>query len=129
MQEESNVHVRDALPEHAGEKKKVVIVNHDDVAWFVDFQDAGSEFLVHAVIICPCLALCPTVRWFVLFVVEECVYFVLCKSSPARLVHQIDTSVRGTGLSIVAQPHRYGFASLVVRELPFQTSSVFLGNP
>ena len=53
MKKESNIYVRNLLPEHTGEKEEMIVVDHDNVAWFVEFKDSVGEFLVHPVVIRP----------------------------------------------------------------------------
>jgi hypothetical protein len=53
MEEEGNVHMRYSLAEHGREEEKMVIMDHDNIAWLVELEDSVREFLVHTVVVCP----------------------------------------------------------------------------
>jgi hypothetical protein len=53
MEEESNVHMWYSLSEHGREEEKMVVVNHDNIAGLVGFQNPIRKLLVHAIVVCP----------------------------------------------------------------------------
>ncbi|GJC91258.1 hypothetical protein ColKHC_00084 [Colletotrichum higginsianum] len=90
VQEEGDVHVGDALAQHAGQQHEVVVVDDDDVAGLVELDDAVGELLVHAVVVGPLQTLLAAVGRLVLLVVEEGVEVVLGVAAPPALVLEQD---------------------------------------
>lgn len=61
VQEEADIHVRYALPQHAGQEHEVVVVDDHNVAGLVKLEDLVGKLLVHAVVVGPVDALFPAV--------------------------------------------------------------------
>ena len=55
MQRESNIHAWQLLSQDAWQEEKLVVVNDDDVNWFVDVHDGISKALVETLVVSPCL--------------------------------------------------------------------------
>jgi hypothetical protein len=66
----------------------MVVMNHDNIARFIDLENTICKFLVHVVIVRPTLKFYLTIRRVVLFVVEEGIEIVFGKSSPFGLILQ-----------------------------------------
>ncbi|GJC77235.1 hypothetical protein ColLi_00073 [Colletotrichum liriopes] len=115
VQEEGDVHVGDALAQHAGQQHEVVVVDDDDVAGLVELDDAVGELLVHAVVVGPLQALLAAVGGLVLLVVEEGVEVVLGVAAPAALVLEQDALV--LLLVVVAEPDGHRLDGLAVGQL------------
>ncbi|GKT82231.1 LOW QUALITY PROTEIN: hypothetical protein Ct61P_00081 [Colletotrichum tofieldiae] len=127
VQEEGDVHVGDALAQHAGQQHEVVVVDDDDVAGLVELDDAVGELLVHAVVVGPLQALLAAVGGLVLLVVEEGVEVVLGVAAPAALVLEQDALV--LLLVVVAEPDGHRLDGLAVGQLGLEAGLVLLGQP
>ncbi|GKT50494.1 uncharacterized protein ColSpa_10675 [Colletotrichum spaethianum] len=127
VQEEGDVHVGDALAQHAGQQHEVVVVDDDDVAGLVELDDAVGKLLVHAVVVGPLQALLAAVGGLVLLVVEEGVEVVLGVAAPPALVLEEDALV--LLLVVVAEPDRHRLDGLAVGQLRLEAGLVLLGQP
>ncbi|TKW53368.1 hypothetical protein CTA1_7662 [Colletotrichum tanaceti] len=127
VQKEGDVHVGDALAQHAGQQHEVVVVDDDDVAGLVELDDAVGELLVHAVVVGPLQTLLAAVGRLVLLVVEEGVEVVLGVAAPAALVLEQDALV--LLLVVVAEPDGHRLDGLAVGQLGLEAGLVFAGQP
>jgi hypothetical protein len=64
----------------------MIVMNPDDVAWFVDLQDLLGICLIHVSVIGPRLLLGSTIVRGVLPIVKECVKLMFGVSSPPALI-------------------------------------------
>lgn len=127
VEEEGYVYMWNALSEHAGKQKKVVVVDHDNISGLVDLQNSIRELQIHAVVVRPRFAFRPTIGRFMLFVVEEREELVFGEAFPSCLIFQEDISI--SILSIVSQPDGHSLASLIMSELSFKLLLIFLAYP
>lgn len=127
VEEEGDVHVWDALAEHAGQQHEVVVVDNDNVAGLVEVDDAVGKLLVHAVVVGPLQALLATVGGFMLLVVEEGVEIMFGVAAPAALV--LEKDARFLLLVVVAEPDGHRLDGLAVGELGLEAGLVLLGKP
>lgn len=122
VQEKADVNIGQTLTQQAWQQEKIIVVNHDDVARFVDLEDLVGEHLVHPVIVGPCLSCGPAISRLILLVVEKGVKLLLGELAPARLVlkhHHILVFVQ-----LVIKPHRDYSAAMVALKLLFQAQTV-----
>ena len=71
MQEEANIGIGYPLAQEIWQQHKMIIVNPDDVAWFICLYDLLGENLIHAKIVVPRDLFGPAIVRCVLTVVEK----------------------------------------------------------
>lgn len=119
MQEEGDVHVGNALSQHARKQHEEVIVNDDDIARLVGLDNLVGKLLVHTVVIGPLDTLPAAIVGLMLLVMEEGEEVMLGIVAPSGLI--LESNAFGGCLGLVAEPDRVCANSFVVRKAIFES--------